>query len=318
MNQITLASMAYDSKKKQTRREKFLNEMDAVIPWSLLQAVVDPVYPDIGKGRPPMALERMLRVYFMQQWFQLSDPAMEDSLYDSESMRRFARIELGDTPVPDETTILNFRHLLEKHDLTKQLFEAVNGHLEGKGLLLREGTIVDATIISAPPSTKNREKKRDPEMKQTKKGNQWYFGMKAHVGSDSESGLVHTLTHTSANVHDSQEMEKLLHGEEQEIYGDQAYADKEKKAAFEAKRVTWNVSRKVGPGKVLSKRDKLWNRTRSRVRALGEHPFGVVKNLWRYRKVRYRGIFKNACQQFTLFALANLFLVRRKILNQQA
>ena len=318
MNQVTFASVAYNSKKKQTRREKFLNEMDGVIPWSLLKAVIDPVYPDIGNGRPPMSLERMLRIYFMQQWFQLSDPGMEDSLYDSESMRRFARIELGDTPVPDETTILNFRHLLEEHNLTKQLFETVNEYLERNGLLLREGTIVDATIINAPPSTKNREKRRDPEMRQTKKGNQWYFGMKAHVGSDSESGLAHSITHTPANVHDSQEMEKLLHGKEKEIFGDQAYADKTKKAEFEAEGITWNVSRKASPGKALSKRDRQWNRTRSRIRAIGEHPFGVIKHLWGYRKVRYRGIFKNACQQFTLFALANLFLTRRSILYPTA
>lgn len=315
MDQVTFASMAYLAKKKTTRREKFLNEMDAVIPWSMLSGLVDPVYPDIGNGRPPMSLERMLRIYFMQQWFQLSDPGMEDSLYDSESMRRFARIELGETAVPDETTILNFRHLLEEHNLTRRLFEVVNEYLEKMGLLLREGTIVDATIINAPSSTKNKEKKRDPEMKQTKKGNQWYFGMKAHVGSDSESGLAHSITHTPANVHDSQEMERLVHGEEEEIYGDQAYSDKKKRADFEARGVKWNVSRRAGPGQELSLRDRLRNRKMSRVRAKGEHLFGVVKNLWGYRKVRYRGIFKNACQQFTLFALANLFLVRRQILN---
>jgi IS5 family transposase len=264
-----------------------------------------------------MGLNRMLRIYFMQQWFQLSDPGMEDALYDSESMRRFAHIELGTDSVPDESTILNFRHLLEEHDLTAKLFSEVQGYLEGHGLMLKEGTIVDATIIDAPSSTKNRDRKRDPEMTSTKKGNQWYFGMKAHVGVDAHSGLVHTVVCTTASVHDSQVMEDLMHGAEDTLYGDKAYANQEKKELFEAVGGKWCVARKATPARSLSERDKNWNRRMSRVRSKGEHPFRIVKDLWGYAKVRYRGILKNACQLFTLFALANIFSARHKIIKLQ-
>jgi transposase, IS5 family len=318
MNQVTFASMAYLGKKKITRREKFLSEMERVIPWHRLERLIEPAYPDIGNGRQPMGLSRMLRIYLMQQWFQLSDPGMEDALYDSESMRRFAQIELGLDAIPDETTILNFRHLLEEHDLTAELFSEVQAYLEGHGLMLREGTIVDATIIDAPSSTKNKDKKRDPEMTSTKKGNQWYFGMKAHAGVDADSGLVHTVVCTTASVHDSQVMEDLLHGDEDKLYGDKAYADNEKKEQFEAAGGLWRVSRKATPARALSDTDKKWNRRMSRVRSKGEHPFRIVKDLWRYAKVRYRGILKNACQLFTLFALANIYAVRRKLLKLQA
>lgn len=258
-----------------------------------------------------MPLPMMLRIYYMQQWFQLSDPGMEDALYDSDTMRRFAGIELGQDAVPDETTILNFRHLLEMHDLTKEIFTAVQGYLEERGLMLRRGTIMDATIITAPSSTKNQERERDPDMSSTKKGNQWYFGMKAHIGVDTRHGLVHTVVCTTASEHDSKERDELLHGDEREIYGDKAYANEEKRLECRSLGIAWRVTIKAKRGQVLSERDKDWNRSRSRVRARVEHPFGVVKNLWGYRKVRYRGITKNAGQCFSLFALANIYLVRR-------
>lgn len=228
MKNLSFASLAYENKKKKTRREKFLEEMDQVIPWKELLPEIQKHYPQAGNGRQPLPLERMLRIYFLQQWYGLSDPAMEDALYDIESMRRFAGIDLAIDVIPDETTILNFRHLLEKYKLTQKLFEKTRQYLTDKGLLLREGTIVDATIINAPSSTKNQEKTRDPEMKQTKKGNQWYFGMKAHVGTDSKTGLAHSIVVTNAGVHDSQVMDELLHGEEQAVYGDRAYTKKEK------------------------------------------------------------------------------------------
>src|SRR3972149_2398950 len=230
MQRTSFASLAYENKKKKTRREKFLEEMNQAIPWEELLQVVREHYPKAGNGRQPMLLERMLRIYFMQQWYGLSDPGMEDALYDSESMRRFADIDLEVDAVPDETTILNFRHLLERHNLTKKIFEKTQLYLTEKGLLLREGTIVDATIINAPSSTKNHDNARDKEMKQTKKGNQWYFGMKAHVGTDTGRGLAHSVVVTDAAVHDSQVMDRLLHGGEEAVYGDKAYASEEKKA----------------------------------------------------------------------------------------
>lgn len=314
----TFASLAYDSKKKKTRREKFLEEMDRVIPWEDLLKIVRHQYPKKGNGRQPMPVERMLRIYFMQQWYGLSDPAMEDSLYDSESMRRFARIDLEVDVIPDETTILNFRHYLEKYHLTKKIFGMTKEHLTDKGLFLREGTIVDATIINASPSTKNESRTRDPEMKQTKKGNQWYFGMKAHVGTDMERGLVHSIEITNAAVHDSQVMDDLLHGEEKAVYGDKAYSDTGKSQEFESRGIEWHIDRKGSPYHPLSEDDKVWNKEQHRIRAKGEHAFLVVKHLWGYRKVRYKGLLKNAAQVFSLFALANLYLVRKNLLLQRA
>src|SRR4030066_2001280 len=229
MTTLSFANLAYENKKKQPRREKFLQEMDQVIPWEELLQIIKKYYPKAGNGRQPMPLERMLRIYFMQQWYGLSDPAMEDALYDIESMRRFADVDIAVDVIPDETTILHFRHLLEKYELTRSIFEKTKQYLSEKGLLLREGTIVDATIISAPSSTKNRDNTRDKEMKQTKKGNQWYFGMKAHVGTDTGKGLVHSVVVTNAAVHDSQVMDELLHGDEQSIYGDSAYSGETRK-----------------------------------------------------------------------------------------
>ena len=318
MKQPSFASLAYDGKKKQTRKEIFLAEMDRIIPWRQLTRLIEPHYPQAGNGRPPMGPEKMLRIHFMQQWFKLSDPAMEDALYDTEPLRRFAGIELGQDPVPDESTILKFRHLLEKHDLAAKLFEATCGYLEENGLLLREGTIVDATLIDAPSSTKNKEKKRDPEMTQTKKGNQWYFGMKAHTGTDTKNRVVHTIVATTASVHDSQVMEDLLHGEEERVYGDKAYADQARKDEFEERGVKWCVAKKAARGTTLSQQDQKHNRRLSKTRARGEHPFHVVKCLFGHRKVRYRGLAKNANQLFTLFSLANLYLVRKQLRHQPA
>lgn len=315
MAQISFGALAHLEKKKTTRREKMLNEMELTVPWGLIEDIIRPFYPKCGAGRQPIGLSKMLRIYCLQQWYQLSDPSMEEALYDMESMRRFAGIDLGSDVVPDETTILNFRHLLEANDLTAAIFAAVGGHLEEKGLLLRQGTIVDATIIAAPPSTKNQSRTRDPEMSSTKKGNQWHFGMKAHIGTDTGTGLVHTVVCTTAKVHDSQVMDDLMHGQESEVYGDKAYANQNSAAELAARGVKWKVSRKGTPKRQLGKRDKAWNRRQSRVRAKVEHAFGVVKNLWKYRKVRYRGIVKNAAQLYTLFALANLYLVRRQLLR---
>ena len=316
MEQQSFASLAYDNKKKKTRREIFLQEMDKVIPWKLLTKPIKKHYPKDGNGRRPYPLETMLRIYFMQQWYQLSDPAMEDSLYDIESVRRFAGLDL-EQAIPDETTVLNFRRLLEKHNLTTRLFEQVAGYLEDNGLLLNAGTIVDATIVNAPSSTKNQEKQRDVEMKQTKKGNQWFFGMKAHVGTDTQ-GRAHSVVVTDASVHDSQILDDLLHGEEEVLYGDKAYADEKKKQDFEAEGKTWRINRRAKRGKKLNIADRSFNKKSNRTRAKVEHLFGVIKNLWNYRKVRYKGLSKNAAQVFSLMALANLYLARHDIAQLQA
>jgi IS5 family transposase len=315
MKQTTFESLAWANKKKFTRRERFLTEMDAVIPWTRLVLLIAPHYPKAGNGTQPMPLERMLRIYFMQQWFNLSDPAMEDALYDSSSMRRFAGIELADDDVPDESTILRFRHLLEKHQLTQAIFAEVRTLLEEKRLLLKSGTIVDATIIEAPTSTKNADKERDPQMHQTKKGGSWHFGMKAHVGTDKR-GIVHSLTATAANVHDLTEMPKLLHGQEREVFGDQMYWNKAHRQSALERGIRYCVNRRR-THIPLSEYDRYLNRTRSRTRARGEHAFRVVKQLWGFTKVRYRGIAKNAARLFTAFALANLYLLRRRLLPRQ-
>ena len=309
--QPTFSDLEYAHKKKTTRRERFLQEMDSIIPWSVLVKPVKRCYPQGHTGRPPVPLEAMLRIYFLQQWYGLSDPAAEDSLYDTESMRRFVGVDLDS--IPDESTILRFRHRLEKEGLTAKLFQKVEGYLSEHGLIVNEGTIVDATIIGASGSTKNREKKRDPEMKPTRKGNQWYFGMKAHVGTDT-SGRVHSVVVTDASVHDSQMMEELVHGEEQVVYGDKAYADAGKQEKFEESGVEWRVNRKGSNRRKLNIADRSFNRKNNRTRARGEHAFRIVKDLWGFSKVRYRGIEKNAAQVFTLFALANLYLCRRDLL----
>ncbi|OWV39199.1 IS5 family transposase [Mameliella alba] len=302
--------------KKQTRREKFLAEMEEVVPWTRLLALIEQHYPKrgAGGGRPPMPLETMMRVYFLQQWYALSDPMAEEMLYDSDAMRRFAGIELGDDRIPDETTILNFRHLLEKHALTERLFVEVNKHLADQGITLRSGTLVDATIIDAPSSTKNEAKARDPEMSSTKKGNDWYFGMKSHVGVDADSGIVHSLETTTTKVHDSQVWEDLLHGRETSVWADKGYVSAAREAAFSGPGKFWGVMRKAPKGGALDPIDVDINRIIAMVRARVEHPFRVLKRQFGYRKTRYRGLGKNRAHLFTLFALGNLFLVRRKLM----
>ena len=314
MKQTTFASAAWEKKDKVTRRERFLAEMDQVVPWASILALIEPHYPKAGNGTQPMPMERMLRIYFMQQWFNLSDPSMEDSLYDSESMRRFAGIELIEDAVPDESTILRFRHLLERHQLTQKIFELVRGLLEQKRLLLKSGTIVDATIIDAPPSTKNEAKSRDPEMKQGKKNSrEWHFGMKAHVGTDL-NGLVHTVVTTHAGASDFSQLPKLLHGAERELYGDQAYWSELHRIAAKEHGVRYRVNRRPNPGRPLSEHQRKLNRLRSATRARGEHAFNVVKRLWGFSKVRYRGLAKNTARLFAAFALANLYMVRRQLM----
>ena len=311
--QQTFASAAWRRKGKVTRRERFLSEMDRVIPWARLLELIEPHYHRGKTGRQPHDLERMLRIYFLQQWFDLSDPQAEDAIYDSESMRRFAGVELGEDKIPDESTILRFRHLLEKHRLTEAIFEEVKDLLTEQGLLLRSGTIVDATIIAAPSSTKNAEGKRDPEMKQTRKGNAWHFGMKLHIATDVR-GRVHHVTATHAAASDIGQLPDLLHGEESVIYGDQAYWKEADRQAFEASGVRYRVNRRApGGNKNLSERWRKINRIRSRTRACCEHPFRVVKQLWGFQKTRYRGIAKNLARAQTMFALANLYAVRHEI-----
>ena len=317
VDQQSFASLAWTGKGKVTRRERFLAEMDAVIPWPQLIALVEPHYFQGETGRPPHDLERMLRIYFLQQWFNLSDPQAEDAIYDSESMRRFAKVELSFDKVPDETTILRFRHLLEKHRLTQKIFEAVKDLLESRRLFLHSGTIVDATIVAAPSSTKNEAKARDPEMKQTRKGKNWYFGMKFHIGTDRR-GTVHSLTATHAAVPDLHELPKLLHGDETVLYGDQAYWKQADREAYEAQGVRYRVNRRGPRGnKSLSERWRKINRARSRTRARCEHPFRIVKKLWGFEKTRYRGIAKNLARGYTMFALANLYAMRHQLMPRR-
>lgn len=315
MKQQTFASAAWDKKGKVTRRERFLAEMDAVIPWARLLALIEAHYPKAGAGRQPHPMKRMLRIYFMQNWFNLSDPQAEDALYDIESMRRFVGIELAEDDIPDESTILRFRHLLEEHRLTERIFAEIRTLLEEKRLLLKSGTIVDATIIAAPPSTKNAAGKRDPEMHQTKKGKDWHFGMKAHVGTDRR-GIVHSLSTTAANVHDSTQMAKLLHGQEREVFGDQAYWNESHRQSARDAGIRYRINRRPARGP-LSAHHRRINRLRSRARARCEHVFHVVKRLWGFSKVRYRGLAKNTARLFTAFALANLYLLRRRLLPPQ-
>jgi IS5 family transposase len=284
-----------------------------VIPWSRLVRLIEPHYPKAGQGRQPLGLEKMLRIYFLQQWFNLSDPQAEDAIYDSESMRRFARVELGDEVVPDESTILRFRHLLEQHGLTHGIFDAVADLLEARRLLLRSGTIVDATIIAAPSSTKNASASRDPEMKQTRKGRNWHFGMKLHIGADKR-GIVHTVRATAASVADITQLPDLLHGQEREVFGDQAYWKEDDREFLEAWGMRYRINRRPTSKRPLSVRWRMINRARSRTRARGEHAFRIVKQLWGFAKVRYRGLAKNLARAQTMFALANLYQVRRQLL----
>jgi transposase, IS5 family len=319
--QTSFSELEYSLKKKQTRRDRFLAEIEAVTPWAALEKAVTPFYPSSGgRGRPPIGLTRMLRMYIAQQCFGLSDEGIEDALYDSQAIRHFVGIDLSRESAPDATTLLNFRHLLERHQLTASIFNTINGHLAEKGLLLREGTIIDATLIAAPPSTKNKDGQRDPEMHQSKKGNQWYFGMKAHIGVDARSGLVHTVIGTAGNVSDITQAQALLHGDETDVFGDAGYQGIERREENLEAPVTWHVAMKPGqrktlPGTALGDLLERIEHTKASIRAKVEHPFHVVKNLFRHRKTRYKGLAKNTAQLFSLFGLANLVLARRWLLD---
>lgn len=321
MKQQTLAMAAdqgagFEQHRKPTRRDVFLDTMHKIVPWSALCAIIEPHYPKKGNGRPPIGLERMLRIHFIQHWFNLADFACEEALYDSASLRRFVGIDLGCEAVPDATTLLKFRHLLEEKKLGEQLFAEVGRILQGSGMTLKTGTIVDATIINAPSSTKNAERARDPEMHQTRKGKQWYFGMKLHIGVDSQSGLAHSAVVTPANVHDKHPLPDLLHGKEKRVYGDSAYASQKKLIQGKAPKAKDFTNQRVKKGGEVDEVKRARNRSKSKIRSRVEHVFAVVKRLWGFAKVRYRGLQKNACRAFTALALANIYLSRRRLLGQ--
>jgi transposase, IS5 family len=306
---------------KKTRKQIFLEQMEQVVPWAELVKVIAPYYPEGKTGRPPFSLQTMLRVHFMQQWFTLSDPGMEEAFFDTPLYREFAQLEeFGN--LPDESTILRFRHWLEKHKLADEILATVNELLTSQGLLLKVGTVVDATLIAAPSSTKNKDHKRDPDMHSSKKGEQMYFGMKAHIGADADSGLVHTVRGTSGNVHDVTEGNSLLHGQEVMGFGDAGYQGVDKRP--DAKQgVKWHIAMRPGKRRALNRdnaADALIDqaeRLKAGIRAKVEHPFRVIKRQFGYVKVRYRGLKKNTAQLVTLFALSNLWMVRGKLMEMQ-
>jgi len=316
MRQMTFSSSGFDVHRKPTRRERFLAEMDAVVPWQRLCALIEPHYPKGDRGRPPIGIERMLRIYFLQQWFNLSDPQAEDALYDIASMRAFAGIDLGREAAPDETTICKFRHLIEVNGLGEEMLRSVNEHLQAKGVKIGTGTIVDATIIAAPSSTKNAAGRRDPEMHQTKKGNQWHFGMKAHIGVDSKAKIIHAAAATPANVHDSRMIGDLLHGGETKVWGDSAYQGRKAAIAAAAPKAQDMTNRRGSRNHPLTDRDRAKNRSKSKVRAKVEHPFLIIKRIFGFVCVRYRGIAKNANRLYVTCALANLHIKRRFLMRR--
>lgn len=322
--QRSFSELEYAAKKKVTRRDRFLSQIDAVTPWAELVSALAPHYPKSDqRGRPPIGLERMLRMYVVQQCFGLSDEGIEDAIYDSQAIRRFIGIDLNRESAPDATTLLKFRRLLEAHQLTQTVFNTINLHLSQKGLLMREGSIVDATLIAAPSSTKNGSGERDPEMHQTKKGNQWHFGMKAHIGVDADSGLVHTVVATAANEHDVTQAHALLHGQETEVFADAGYVGVAKREENEGLAVNWHVAmrpskRRALPKTALGKALEAIEHAKARIRAKVEHPFHVVKNLFKHKKTRYRGLAKNAAQLLTLFGLANLMLAKGRLMALDA
>lgn len=321
MKQWSFSDAEYAGKRKQTRREKFLHEMERVVPWEVLAQLIEPYYPKAGKGRHPYPLEVMLRIHFMQQWFALSDPAMEEALYDMASMRRFAGLSLSAAgSIPDETTILNFRHMLERNGLANEILQAVNQLLQDNGLVVRQGTIVDATLIDAPSSTKNKAGARDPEMHQTRKGNQWYFGMKAHIGVDLHGGMVHSVVGTAANVSDVTQAHLLLHGQEKLVLADAGYQGVDKRKENARRELIWHVAMKPGARRKLNRgpmgrMKQAFEKTKASLRAKVEHPFRVIKRQFGYNKVRYRGLAKNTAQLTTLFALSNLWLARKALMQ---
>jgi transposase, IS5 family len=317
MKQMTLASNEFEQFRKPTRREKFLAEMNTVVPWAELVAVIEPHYPKVTSvgGRPAVGLERMLRIHCLQLWFNLSDPAVEEALYDSRAMRAFVAIDLGREPVPDETTVMRFRHLLEQHRLGAEIFAAVGRVLQQRGWRLCKGTIVDATIIAAPSSTKNADGERDPDMHQTKKGQQWYFGMKMHVGVDSQSKVIHTVAVTPANTADCKVLGQLLHGQETRVYGDQAYKSQRDVIRAKAPKAKDFTNRQCKWKHFLDEAIQAKNRNKSRIRARVEHSIGVIKRVFGFTKVRYRGLAKNSNRVYLTVALANIFLLRYSLLG---
>ncbi len=317
MTQISFADAEYAGKRKKTRREVFLEEMELVVPWKALVKLIEPHYPVAGRGRRPYPLESILRVHLMQNWFALSDPAMEEALYEIASLRNFSRLSLNEA-IPDETTILNFRHLLEENDLAEDILKLVNAHLAKKGLLLKRGSIVDATIIAAPSSTKNSSGERDPEMHQAKKGNQWHFGMKAHIAVDADSGLVHTVTTTAANESDVNQVADLLHGKEKEVWADSGYRGANKRVRRED--LQWHIAARPSdiarmPEGRAKTRVQKQEHEKASVRAKVEHPFRVIKRQFGLAKVRFKGLAKNAAHVVTLFALSNLWMVRHQLIK---
>jgi IS5 family transposase len=319
MKQKSFASSGFELVTKRTRKREFLDEMNLVVPWAELVGHIEPHTPKAKTGRPPFAVQTMLRIHFLQQWFGLSDPAMEEALHDVPLYREFARLDAGMERLPDESTILRFRHLLEEHDLSLQIMAAINATLAKKGLMLKTGTVVDATLIAAPSSTKNSQGERDPEMHQTKKGNQWHFGMKAHIGVDADSGLVHTVIGTAANVHDVTQGHKLLHGEETVVFADAGYQGADKRP--EATDVNWQIA--MRPGKRRAQKYTPWGalidqaeKLKSSVRSKVEHPFRVIKCQFGFTKVRYRGLAKNTAQLITLFALSNLWMAKKVLMQR--
>ena len=312
--QETFAEAGFEKYRKPTRREEFLAQMNSVMPWEKLSALIEPAYPaGDGAGRPPIGLERMLRIHFLQHWFNLSDPAVEEALYDSRAMREFVGIDLGREPAPDETTICKFRHRLEAHALGKQILATVNAHLASQGFKVSTGTIVDATIIAAPSSTKNSSGQRDPEMHQTKKGNEWHFGMKAHIGVDSRTKIIHSVAASAANVHDSLALPVLLHGKETRVWGDSAYQGQTDVIHRHAPRAADMTQRRYRYRDRIDWLERRKNRHKSSVRARVEHPFLVLKRIFGFTKVRYRGIGKNAQRLYVACALVNIFQLRRPL-----
>lgn len=313
MKQQSFATLAYQNKKIVTKREAFLKEMEQVVPWSRLLKLIEPHYPKKGNGRPPIPMEVMLRIYFLQQWYALSDPAAEEALYDMESMRCFSLLELGEDVIPDETTILNFRRLIEKHDLSVTMFNDINAYLVDRGIKVSKGSMIDASIVHAPASTKNKEKQRDPEMHSTRKNNQYYFGMKIHIGSDVNSNAIHSATVTSANIADISEMSELLREEDEVVFGDAGYTSDSYKRGARSLGMSWKVNDKRKPKKNLSATQKKRNRKNSSIRARVEHCFRVLKCQFGYKKVRYKGLNKNRVQVFALLGLANLYMLRKQL-----
>ncbi len=324
MKQMSLGESGYERKSKRTRKREFLDEMNMVVPWAELVSLIAPHAPAPGAkgGRPPFAVETMLRIHFLQQWFNLSDPAMEEALYDMPLFQQFVGLDVGTNRLPDESTILRFRHLLEANELSIRILAAVNSTLAAKGLMLKQGTVVDATLIAAPSSTKNKDGERDPEMHQTKKGNQWHFGMKAHIGVDADSGLVHTVVGTPANVNDVTQAAALVHGEETDVFADAGYQGVAKREEVQGIEANWHVAMRPGKRRALDKDsamgavlDRL-EHVKASIRAKVEHPFRVIKRQFGHVKVRYRGLVKNTAQLQTLFALSNLWMARRALLQE--